>query len=434
MDTDRLIALGLLGLSLGLTVFGAIVEAALATTPRLARGHHDERVLRAGTQEWAGRHHEFLLATLQIIKTAGVAFACVVLAWLIYPAQGTNWANALGIGLAALALLVLLQAIPRALATRTPARAFRLISPPLRLLHFLLRPVTAFYRSLAQLAVRLIWREPARHDDQTKEDQEEEELGALVEEISEHNEELELEEEEREMIRRIIGLEHTTVREIMVPRIDIVAAEADAPVYKVIDLIVQHGFSRIPVYNETIDNIVGMVYAKDLLRATQQPGDPPLLQSLVRPAYFVPEPKHIDEMLREFRERRTHAAIVVDEYGGTAGMATLEDLLEEIVGEIEDEYDRHEAPIERVSQDEAILDARVSIADLNELFNTAVPQEDYDTVGGLVYAALGKIPSAGDEVRVDGLTISVLSTLGRRIKKVRAVHRAGLGEDGAAEG
>jgi CBS domain containing-hemolysin-like protein len=249
--------------------------------------------------------------------------------------------------------------------------------------------------------------------------QAEDELQAIVEEIGELSEPLE--EQERDMIRRIIGLESTTVREIMVPRPDIIAAEADAPLSTGIDLIVKYGVSRIPIYEDTVDEVVGVVYAKDLLRATHQADAPATLRALARKPHFVPESKKIDELLKELRENHIHMAIVVDEYGGTAGLVSLEDLLEEIVGEIEDEYDRGEVSVQRISPHEAVLDARVSIADLNELFGTSITQEDFATIGGLVYAELGKIPAVGNEIRVDGLTITVLATSGRRIRKVRAV-------------
>jgi CBS domain containing-hemolysin-like protein len=228
-----------------------------------------------------------------------------------------------------------------------------------------------------------------------------------------------IEEDEREMIRSIVQLEETYARESMAPRIDIVGLDVSETLDDALKLVVARGFSRIPLYDETIDNVVGIVYAKDLLRCVTE-GRHPDLREIARPAYFIPESKRVDELLAELRKSKVHIAIVVDEYGGTAGLVTIEDLLEEIVGEIQDEYDREEAPIERVTDTEAIIDARVSIDALRELFGFEMEDEDYDTVGGFVYHHLGKVPVAGDEVRVDGLTLRVLSVLGRRIKKVRA--------------
>jgi CBS domain containing-hemolysin-like protein len=229
-----------------------------------------------------------------------------------------------------------------------------------------------------------------------------------------------IEEDERQMIQGIIDMDETTAREIMAPRIDIAAVDVTETVDDALSVIVERGFSRIPLYDETIDNIVGIVYAKDLLRCLTE-NRKPALRDIARPAYFIPESKRVDELLAELRQSKVHIAIVVDEYGGTAGLVTIEDLLEEIVGEIQDEYDREEAPIERINETEAVLDARVSIDVLQEMFGfESEDDEDYDTVGGFVYHHLGKVPVAGDEVRVDGLTLRVLSVLGRRIKKVRA--------------
>jgi len=231
-----------------------------------------------------------------------------------------------------------------------------------------------------------------------------------------------IEAEERAMIRGIIKLVETAVREIMVPRIDIVAVDTDATVDEVMGLIMERGYSRIPLYEGTIDNVVGVLYAKDFLRYLVRGAQPPSLKDIARPPYFIPESKKVDELLAEMRLNRVHMAIVVDEYGGTAGLVTIEDLLEEIVGEIEDEYDRGEVTIERISPDETILDARVSIDDLNELFGLAIEGEDFDTVGGFVYHLLGRVPVPGDEVCSNGLRLRVLSVLGRRIKKVRVVR------------
>ncbi|MBI4570756.1 MAG: HlyC/CorC family transporter, partial [Chloroflexi bacterium] len=249
--------------------------------------------------------------------------------------------------------------------------------------------------------------------------EEDEELLRLVEA---HEDDGEEGNGELAMIRRIAGMVDRTVREIMVPRIDMVAAEADAPVEDVLQLIMERGFSRIPLYEETIDNIVGVVYAKDLLKYLSGGRPPVALRDLARPAYAIPEGKRIDELLTELRQHRVHIAIVVDEYGGTAGLVTIEDVLEEIVGEIQDEYDREEATIERVTDTEAIVDARVSLDALNELFELEIEGEDFDTVGGFVYHELGRMPAPGDEVRSDGVTMRVLSVLGRRIKKVRVTR------------
>ncbi|HEY5475425.1 MAG TPA: hemolysin family protein [Tepidiformaceae bacterium] len=231
-----------------------------------------------------------------------------------------------------------------------------------------------------------------------------------------------VEEQERRMIRGVIDLEDKTAREIMVPRIDIAAAEVDQGVADVVAIVNERGFSRIPAYRETIDDIVGIAYAKDMLRAVTSGGKLTTLDGLLREPMFIPESKRLDELLTEMRAARTHMAIVVDEYGGTAGLVTIEDLLEEIVGEIEDEYDVSGPTVDIISEDEAVLDAGVSTDMLNELFQVSVESDDFDTIGGFVIESLGRLPSVGDEVKIDGLQISVLSMAGRRIRRVRVAR------------
>ena len=228
-----------------------------------------------------------------------------------------------------------------------------------------------------------------------------------------------LEEDESQMVRSILQLDKTLAREIMVPRIDIVALDANAPLSELVRTVIDAGVSRIPVYEGTIDNVVGVVYAKDVLRYWNQPDDGLSLTQLARAPHFIPETKRVDELLQEFRGKRVHLAIVVDEYGGVAGLVSLEDLMEEIVGEIEDEFDTNVRQIETLGPHEVIMDAAVSIDDLNETLSLDIRGDDFDTVGGFILDRLGKIPVPGDEIREDGFLVSVLTTTGRRIRKVK---------------
>jgi CBS domain containing-hemolysin-like protein len=231
-----------------------------------------------------------------------------------------------------------------------------------------------------------------------------------------------VEEQERRMIRGVIALEDKAAREIMVPRIDIAAVEVTDTVDDVARLVNERGFSRVPVYRENIDDVIGIIYAKDLLRAALNGGRERQLTDLVRQAVFIPESKRLDELLTEMRAMRTHLAIVVDEYGGTAGLVTIEDLLEEIVGEIEDEYDVAAPRTEVISSDEVVLDGSVATDALHDLFEYDVESEDFDTVGGFVMNALGRLPNVGDEVTVDRLNFRVLSMAGRRIRRLRVLR------------
>ena len=235
-----------------------------------------------------------------------------------------------------------------------------------------------------------------------------------------------LEAEEEQMIHAVIELGDQRVHEVMVPRIAMVTLSADAVINDAIDSIVAEGHSRIPVYEGSIDEIIGIVYAKDLLPFLKGDApDPPQLRSLLRPPVFVPESMTVDDLLHELQRRKVHLAIVLDEYGGTAGLVTMVDLIEEIVGEIQDEYDVEEPMIERLSDDEARVDGRAAVDDLVELFETQVPIEDedeYDTVGGLIYHRIGGVPRPGDQVSLDGLTLTVEKTDGRRVSKVLVVR------------
>ncbi len=228
------------------------------------------------------------------------------------------------------------------------------------------------------------------------------------------------------MINAVIELGDRRLHEVMVPRIAIVSLPASADFDEAIDLFVEEGHSRVPVYETSNDEIVGILYAKDLLPFLKtDAATRPTLRALLRTPVFVPESQSIDDLLHEFQRRKVHIAIVLDEYGGTAGLVTIEDLLEEIVGEIQDEYDEEEPLVERIGDDRARVDGRASVEDLLDLWDIKTPLEDdseYDTVGGLVYHRIGGVPAPGDEIQVDGLRLTVETTDGRRVGKVLVVH------------
>jgi CBS domain containing-hemolysin-like protein len=228
-----------------------------------------------------------------------------------------------------------------------------------------------------------------------------------------------IESNEHEMISGVIRLDRTMAREIMVPRMDMVALDIEMPLVAALNVIVEGAHSRVPIYEDNVDHIAGLLYAKDLLRTLRDGRSEVPLRAVLRPAHFVPESMPVNELLQELQESKVHMAIVVDEYGGTAGVVTIEDVLEEIVGEIQDEYDVGEEPlVEQVNENEAVFDARVTVDDVNDALSVQLPHES-DTLAGLVYRRLQKMPKVGDQVHLDGLTISVLSVAGRRIKKVR---------------
>jgi putative hemolysin len=221
------------------------------------------------------------------------------------------------------------------------------------------------------------------------------------------------------MIYSVFALGNTLAREVMVPRIDMVALDVNVSLEEALDVAVRAGHSRIPTYEDTVDNIVGVLYAKDLLQLWRDKQEGISLREVLRRPYFVPESKPVDELLEEMQQRKVHIVVVVDEYGGTAGLVTLEDIVEEIVGEIQDEYDAEEPVVERTSDGEFIFNARVDLDDVNRLIDAEFPTEMGDTLGGFIYSQLGKVPVPGEKVRFDGLVIEVLTVTSRRIRKVR---------------
>jgi CBS domain containing-hemolysin-like protein len=228
-----------------------------------------------------------------------------------------------------------------------------------------------------------------------------------------------IEREERALIHSIIEFGDTVVREVMVPRPDMVAVEGRAPVSDVIEVAIASGFSRLPVYEQGIDDIVGVVFVKDLLKAEREGRAEAAVRDIARECHFVPETKRVAELLPEMQREKFHLAIVVDEYGGTAGLATLEDLIEELVGEIVDEYDVEEAPIETLPNGDVRVNARLAVDELNDLLQADLPEGDWDSVGGLLLNALGHVPTEGESVDVDGHRLTAERVQGRRIGRVR---------------
>ncbi len=230
-----------------------------------------------------------------------------------------------------------------------------------------------------------------------------------------------LEEDEREMIHSIFEFGETNVKEVMIPRIDMVCADSKLSARQALELIVKSGHSRIPIFKDKIDHIVGLLYAKDLLGPLQKGRHDFQILELIREVYFVPETKMINELLREFRSRRIHMAIVVDEYGGTAGLVTLEDLLEEIVGEIQDEYDTEEKLIEVVDKRTAEVSAKINLDDLNEELGLDLPNDEFDTLGGFIYDLAGIVPKKGARLKYKELQFVIQEVRGQRVSKVKIV-------------
>ncbi|RLA91196.1 MAG: HlyC/CorC family transporter [Deltaproteobacteria bacterium] len=243
----------------------------------------------------------------------------------------------------------------------------------------------------------------------------EEEIQAIIDESEEEGV---IDEEEHEMIEKVLKFKNIIVKNVMTPRIDINALPDTASLKDTINLIIQKGHSRIPIYNKRLDNIIGIVYAKDLLKFW---GKESLeFSEVMREPFFIPETKTVEDLLKEFRKKRIHIAIVIDEYGGTAGLVTIEDLIEEIIGEIEDEYDKIKSDeFVELKDGYYLINAQLEIEKLEEFFDIDVPKEDYETVGGLIFHLLGRIPKPGEKIFFKGLNMIIEKATERRIELIK---------------
>ncbi len=341
--------------------------------------------------------------------------AATLAAWPALTSQAGTLALFALMLLAALLVVAVGELLPERWVLRAPEEWAIAFAPPVAGLEWVLSPVVRLALFLAARVSQPLAGRPMSFVT-------EEEIKTMVDAGEEGGV---IEEEEKEMIYSIFDIGNTLAREIMVPRIDVLALEVSTPLPQAVDAVLAAGHSRVPIYQGSIDNIVGLLYAKDLLRAWKDAGQGgpgrPAVRDLMRPAYFAPETKKADELLAELQAKRIHMAVVVDEYGGTAGIVTLEDIVEEIVGEIRDEYDVNEESLfERVGADEYVFDARINLDEVNELLELSLPTGESDSLGGFIYGQLGHVPAPGEKVSTDRAAFEVLSVTGRRIRKVRA--------------
>jgi putative hemolysin len=342
--------------------------------------------------------------------------------------------------LIALAAIIVGELVPKTLALTFADRFAIFVARPIGWFDRILRPIVWFVSTVSNVLVRALGGKDRPKAGYLST----EELKMLVETGTEQGG---IEEDEKEMIHGVIELAETKVHQVMVPRIGIQAVEVNDPVNEVLEMIVRAGHSRVPVYEENLDNVIGILYAKDLLPFLMPGAAPPSqidIRALARPAAYVPETKPVDELLTEMRASKRHIAIVVDEYGGTAGLITMEDVVEEIVGEIQDEYDREESLVEALEEEGIVayrLDGRVSMDDLRDLFDLSDAEEededDYDTVGGYIVHRVGRIPLPGTVVPFRDVTLRVELAEPRRIAKViatRALEPEPVAEEASSVG
>ena len=364
---------------------------------------------------------------------AGVSLASALTELLVDVGVDPRYAGATGLLIVTILLslftIVFGELVPKTLALAHPEAFALALARPVDIIGRIFRPIVALLTATTRTISRAFGADVTTEAQITAE-----ELRLIVERGGEQGI---LEAEEEQMINAVIELGERRLHEVMIPRIAIVALSASSTFDDAIDTFIEEGHSRVPVYETSVDDVVGILYAKDLLPFLKSSADArPNLRSLLRTPVFVPESMSIDDLLHEFQRRKVHIAIELDEYGGTAGLVTIEDLLEEIVGEIQDEYDVEEPLVETLDDHSVRVDGRASVDDLLELWDLKLQLEDedeYDTVGGLVYHRVGGIPQPGDEIRVDGLRLTVETTDGRRVGKVLVVREHDVNDEAAGE-
>ena len=345
---------------------------------------------------------------LFLVITRFLCAACMLFLAAVLVEQTAWWIVAIAMIFGAFGLFCLEWGIS-SLVGRDPEKWAQRFAPFVGALRIVLYPLTALPLALSQ---------GQRRDQELSNLVSEAELMSMVD--ASHKEGV-LEGDEREMIYSIFHFGDTLAREIMVPRIYITALDVELSIKQAVEALLESGHSRLPVYEDTIDHILGLLYARDLLHLWQEGAEGKSLREELRPAFFVPEAKKVDELMAEMQAQRFHMAMVVDEYGGIAGLVTLEDIVEEIVGEIQDEYDQsEELPYQVVDESTYIFQGRIGLDDFNELMDSRLPVDEADTLGGFIYGQIGRVPASGESLQVEGLLLTVEQVTGRRIRKVRA--------------
>jgi CBS domain containing-hemolysin-like protein len=309
--------------------------------------------------------------------------------------------------------VVIGELVPKGIALGHSEGTALFVSAPVRLFFTVMRPLVWFLQRSTEIVLRWLGQKPPGADDDVHS---EAELRMLVSQSTEHGE---IEQQEQEMLYKVFDFADKEAKDVMVPRPEVVALSIDLPPEQCLEAVMDSPFTRYPVYRESLDNVVGILHVRDLFRAMRDRGMHEVkVEDIIRPAHIVPETKELAALLAEFRRANQHMAIVVDEYGDMEGIVTLEDLLEEIVGDIEDEFDLPDESVEQVDEDTVIIDGTFPIDDFNERFHTTMPDEDYHTMAGFVFGLLGRQPEAGDTLNHDGMRFDVLEVEGSRILKL----------------
>lgn len=411
-----LIAVATLALA---AVLMAVLSAAEASV-RLVSRTRTRRLLEAEVKGASALDHlaerpSRLAAAAALLHAVAYTFTAGVFGWaaLVVLESGAQlWVTLAAGAIGLIVLFALGEALPRTLAVQNPERVGLASAQLASRLTSLLAPVARFFAAGWMGLTSLVADEPVTDAWLTGD-----EYGTET-----PPDEQEREDAEEAFFEAVVDFASKIVREVMVPRTDMICLEDAATVSEAVAVIARSGLSRVPVYHDTLDDIVGVLFAKDLLICVGSASCPATVAPLAREAFFVPETKPVDELLVEMRQRKTHMAVVADEYGGTAGLVTIEDLLEEIVGEIFDEYDRAEPLVTELPDGELLLDARLPIDDFNDLLGTAIDLEA-DSIGGLFVELAGHIPEPGEEIEVEGVRITARDVEGTRVRSLHVRPR-----------
>ncbi len=357
-----------------------------------------------------------LLATILVGNNLVNIFAAAIATSVAMGFFG-NAGIGIATGILTLILLIFGEITPKGFATRNSLRMSLVVSGPIEILVKILYPLVKVITFITNKIIGFLGGEAKTIAPFVTE----EEIKMLMD-VGEK--EGVIEKDEREMIKGVFEFGDKEVKEIMVPRIDVKSFDKNVTIKDALDEILKTGYSRTPVFDGSIDNIIGILYTKDLLGYVKEGKLDMKIGDIIRPTYYVPETKELGDLLKDMQKKKIHMAIVVDEYGGTEGIVTMEDMLEEIVGEILDEYDVEEEGIRILDDRTAIVDSRTDIDDINEVMDLNLPPEEFETVGGLVFNTIGKIPVIGDRININGITLVVEKLRGRRISKVRIIKES----------
>jgi CBS domain containing-hemolysin-like protein len=424
----------------------AASEAALAATNRVRLRHmlqaqasqsgDDQGAVQLLSNELSGDAQRFI-ATVTVAANVPLLAAAALTVWLAQNRYGRDGVTWLLIVIVACTTISVFQITPRLLMSRPGALERLWWVRPARLLVAILRPPVSLLMALGTILLRLFGMLPSRavsNEERTRDrarDDEDESVAVAVGGAPEIRDLVEsaresgaIEESGKELIESIFTFGDTRVHEVMIPRPDILGLPIDASVNRVLDALQESGYTRLPIYEGNIDRVVGVLHAKDVLRALGRGENAFVAQGVMRPALYLPESQAIDEALATMRRERTHLAIVIDEYGGTAGLLTVEDILEELVGDIADEHDqRVENPLQVVDENTAVVDAGLHTDDLEEDWDLSLPTAEFDTVGGFMIEQLGRALVVGDRVETPAATLTVQSVRGRRPKRILIIKK-----------